>query len=512
MSSDADLKALGATTKGQGGTVCQTSNLTPASRATLSRCYSGGMKGTTVLEQHENGEFTKTIEPADLRAKHTKSAALWVPTVELSAWQQNPRDNDHAVPEVVKSIKRFGFAAPIIASPDGQIIAGHTRLKAALELRMPEVPVRFMDLDPGEAHLLALADNRIAEIADWDDDLLGDVLKDMEADGLDLGGIGWDVDELADLLGQNDPLPMEEDEVPEIQAEVHSKLGEVYELGPHRLMCGDCRASTDVSTLLDGVVVNVAFTSPPYASQRKYDESSGFKPIKPDAYVEWFETVQANVREHLAEDGSWFVNIKEHCEDGQRSLYVKDLTIAHVRAWGWMFVDEFCWRDTKNGVPGGWGNRFKDAWEPVFHFATTTKIRMDPTANGTESNAVFDYSPSTATTKTGSGLLGVKSTEERQGVARPSNVIEIAAASTGEHSAAYPVGLPSWFVRAFSDEGDAILDPFMGSGTTLIAAAQERRVAYGMEISPGYCDVIRRRWTRWARDHDQDPGTGALED
>ena len=159
------------------------------------------MKGTTVLEQHENGEFTKTIEPADLRAKHTKSAALWVPTVELSAWQQNPRDNDHAVPEVVKSIKRFGFAAPIIASPDGQIIAGHTRLKAALELRMPEVPVRFMDLDPGEAHLLALADNRIAEIADWDDDLLQDVLCEMEAEGLDLSGIGWDVDELALMIG-----------------------------------------------------------------------------------------------------------------------------------------------------------------------------------------------------------------------------------------------------------------------------------------------------------------------
>ncbi len=140
-----------------------------------------------------------------------EQAATWLPIGDLTPWADNPRENDHAVPEVAKSIKRFGFASPIIARPmDGgglEVIAGHTRLKAALELRMPEVPVRFMDLDPGEAHLLALADNRIAEIADWDDDLLGDVLKGMEAEGLDLGGIGWDVDELAGLLGHHDPLP-----------------------------------------------------------------------------------------------------------------------------------------------------------------------------------------------------------------------------------------------------------------------------------------------------------------
>ena len=479
------------------------------------------MKGTTVLEQHENGEFTKTIEPADLRAKHTKSAALWVPTVELSAWQQNPRDNDHAVPEVVKSIKRFGFAAPIIASPDGQIIAGHTRLKAALDLRMPEVPVRFMDLDPGEAHLLALADNRIAEIADWDDDLLGDVLKDMEAEGLDLGGIGWDVDELADLLGQNDPLPMDgsEDEVPEVQEEVHSRLGEVYELGPHRLMCGDCRASTDVSTLLEGVVVNVAFTSPPYASQRKYDESSGFKPIKPDAYVEWFGAVQANVREHLAEDGSWFVNIKEAADDGQKQTYVKRLILKHVDEWGWKWIEEFCWPRPALPLNPNMSRRFKNGWESVFHFAASTAYKFKPDDVRHETDGAFIYADQKAAGKmvggTAQGVGGgiMDPANKHGGLAFPSNVLaNMGGAKVVGHSAAFPVGLPSFFVKAYSDEGDAILDPFMGSGTTLIAAAQERRVAYGMEISPGYCDVIRRRWTRWAHTHNQEPGTGALED
>ena len=442
----------------------------------------------------------------------TGNAAEWVAIADLVPWDDNPRDNDEAAVKVAESIKRFGWGAPIVArAEDRMVIAGHTRLKAAALLGLDRVPVRFLDLDPVDARLLALSDNRVGEIAEWSDGL-GDVLRALDEQGAELDGLGWDADGLAELLEPEPPEPDgTEDDAPEVEDEVHSQPGEVYELGPHRLICGDCRNADTYRALLDGRKINVAFTSPPYASQRKYDESSGFKPIHPDEYVEWFDAVQANVREHLADDGSWFVNIKEHCDDGQRSLYVKDLTIAHVRRWSWMFVDEFCWRDTKNGVPGGWSNRFKDAWEPVFHFATTTKIKMHPTANGTESSAVFDYSPSTETTLTGSGLLGVKATPERDGIARPSNVIEVASASTGDHSAAFPVALPAWFVRAFSDASDAIFDPFLGSGTTLIAAAQERRVAYGMEISPGYCDVIRRRWTRYALKHGLEPGIGALD-
>lgn len=94
--------------------------------------------------------------------------------------------------------------------------------------------------------------------------------------------------------------------------------------------------------VLDGAKINVAITSPPYASQRKYDESSGFKPIRPNEYVEWYRPIAENIKANLTKDGSYFCNIKEHCDDGQRDLYVKDLTIAHVREWGWMFVDEFC--------------------------------------------------------------------------------------------------------------------------------------------------------------------------
>lgn len=116
-----------------------------------------------------------------------ESAAEWVATESLKAWGDNPRINDAAVAQVAASIKRFGFGAPILARrADNEVIAGHTRLLAALALKLPKVPVRFLDLDPADAHLLALADNKTAEIAEWNEQLLGAVLGDLRQKDLDL--------------------------------------------------------------------------------------------------------------------------------------------------------------------------------------------------------------------------------------------------------------------------------------------------------------------------------------
>ena len=443
------------------------------------------------------------------------AAATWEPIDSLTPWSKNPRKNDgEPVDRVAKSIERFGFAAPIVArASDRVIIAGHTRWKAARKLGMDKVPVRFVDLDPDQAAALALADNRLTEITPWDDAGLADVLRDLEAARVDLDGLGWDADALADILNSTEPIEASEtdDDVPEVEdGPAVSARGEVYHLGPHRLLCGDCREPSELAALVGQDVINVAFTSPPYASQRKYDESSGFKPIPPDEYVSWFEAVQAGVRKHLAPDGSWFVNIKEHCEDGQRHLYVKDLTIAHVRAWGWRLVDEFCW--TRGGVPGKWDNRFKNAWEPVFHYSVNgaIKLRHDNVAH--ESDDVIDYSA--ANEKTHSGFLSSAVGGRRSGLALPSNVVvansSAAQTDTGavKHDATFPIGLPEFFVKAFSDTDDVIFDPFMGSGTTMIAAAKNGRRALGTEISPKYCDLIRRRWHRYATEHGLDIGDG----
>lgn len=107
----------------------------------------------------------------------------------------------------------------------------------------------------------------------------------------------------------------------------------------HKLLCGDSRKPEDVARLFDGAKANIAITSPPYASQRKYDESSGFRPIHPDAYVEWFKAVADAVASVLAPDGSYFLNVKEHVDDGERSLYVMDLVLAHKRLWNWRYRD-----------------------------------------------------------------------------------------------------------------------------------------------------------------------------
>jgi hypothetical protein len=187
-----------------------------------------------------------------------------------------------------------------------------------------------------------------------------------------------------------------------------------------------------------------------------------------------------------------------------------------------MFVDEFCWRKTDNGVPGGWNNRFKNAWEPVFHFCRQQQIKFRPQAVGHVSEDCFDYSPENPKSTSGSGLLGTGARGEAagrpgaddddgrfRGIARPSNVIEAKTESTqGSHSAPFPRALVEFFVRAFSDAGDVVFDPFMGSGTTMAAAAALGRVGYGTEISPAYCDVILRRIAHLTGEEPVLAGTG----
>ena len=200
--------------------------------------------------------------------------------------------------------------------------------------------------------------------------------------------------------------PEAEEEVPEEPVEAVTRPGDIWVIGRHRLICGDCREFATVQQVLGGKSANICITSPPYAAQRAYDPSSGFRPVPPEEYVGWYADVAASIAAVLAEDGSYFLNIKEHADDGERNLYVKDLTIAHRRQWGWRFVDEFCWRKTDDGVPGGWGNRFKNAWEPVFHFSRRQKIKFRPKEVGHWSDDCFDYSPDNPKSTSGSGLLG----------------------------------------------------------------------------------------------------------
>jgi site-specific DNA-methyltransferase (adenine-specific)/site-specific DNA-methyltransferase (cytosine-N4-specific) len=436
------------------------------------------------------------------RARQVRPGATIERIGDLTADPANRRaHNARNLSMVVEALHHVGAARSIVIDEHNVILAGNGVTEAAAQagitkLRVIDasgdelIAVRRSGLTDEQKRALAIFDNRTAELAEWN---VGQLAADVKA-GLTLEPFFFE-DELRTMFaddgvkaGRTDP-----DVAPPTRA-TGIQSGDVFELGAHRLLCGDSASAAAAALVTAGRRAGLCVTSPPYASQRAYDPLSDFRPVPPDEYVAWFATIQSAIGGVLSDDGSYCLNIKEHCDGGQRHLYVKDLTIAHVRQWGWRFVDEFCWRDTKNGVPGGWPNRFKDAWEPVFHYCRQASIKFHALANGSSSDAVFDYSASSAKTKTGSGLLGVKATAERAGIARPSNVIECAAASTGGHSAAFPVALPIWFMKAFTDADDLVFEPFGGSGTTMIAAEQLGRACAAIEISPAYCQVIIDRW------------------
>lgn len=284
------------------------------------------------------------------------------------------------------------------------------------------------------------------------------------------------------------------DRAAELQAKWQVQPGDVWECAGHFVICGDCRDPETWTRLLQAAgveKVNGVFTSPPYAMQRK-EQYGG---VEADEYVEWWEAVQANVRANLAGDGSFFVNIKPHCEDGERVLYVFDLVLAMKRRWGWRFVDELCWKH--QGIPGRWNERFKNQFEPVYHFSTEkTGINhgavVKPFSDKSGVLSIYDGIDNRPA-KTGSPFRqGGKKSAEFDG-ALPGNVIEYPIGDADAHAAAFPVALPTFFVKAYSDAGDVWLDPFCGSGTTIVAAHNEGRRGLGIEQLEKYVAVILER-------------------
>ena len=206
----------------------------------------------------------------DEEKKELEVAAVWVDLNMLTEWADNPRKNQ-PVEEVARSIERFGFAAPIIARNNGEIVAGHTRFKAARDiLKLDRVPVRYMDLDPADARLLALADNKIAELALWDDEKLFDVIKKLREEQQDLSGLGWSDDEIQGFVDEvptfeleEQPDPIDEnqhDTIPD-NIEPRTKDGDIITIGDHVLHCGDC---IEVLKRIDDNHIDAIVCDPPY--------------------------------------------------------------------------------------------------------------------------------------------------------------------------------------------------------------------------------------------------------
>lgn len=254
---------------------------------------------------------------------------------------------------------------------------------------------------------------------------------------------------------------------------------------------GDCK---DVLAQIPDNSVDLIFTSPPYADQRK----STYGGIAPDRYVEWFEPIGAELLRVLKPSGTFILNIKEKVVEGERSTYVLELILA-LRRMGWLWTEEFIWHK-KNSFPGKWANRFRDAWERLLQFNKEKKFNMYQDAvkvpigdwAKTRLKNLSDTDMNRDNAKNGSGFGKNVSNWVGKDTVYPTNVVHLATECNNKnHSAAFPEGLPEWFIKLFTQEYDTVLDPFAGSGTTLAVAQRLHRHSIGIEILPEYHALIK---------------------
>jgi site-specific DNA-methyltransferase (adenine-specific) len=299
-----------------------------------------------------------------------------------------------------------------------------------------------------------------------------------------------------DGLGTTPEPPAPEDtRGQELQAAWGTAPGQVWACGEHRVVCGDSTQAA-VWAHLEGTVGTVrgCFTSPPYAEQR----AEAYGGVPAEGYVAWFRAVVEGLARVLAGEGSFFLNVKEHSEGIRRPVYVHELVVTMVRDWGWAYLDEFCW--PRPGVPGDPVERgkFKNMWEPVFWFARQVRPVFHPERAMHHSDKAIidtDYQPGLGSAQgTGRDFLGAK---ERRGpgLAYPGNRLPLfgSAEALGQ-PAAFPVDLPQWFLPVYSDVGDWWVDPFLGSGTMLMACAATGRRCWGVERDPRYVAITLERY------------------
>ncbi len=247
--------------------------------------------------------------------------------------------------------------------------------------------------------------------------------------------------------------------------------------------------------LLPDNSVDLIVTSPPYADQRK----STYGGIHPDKYVEWFLPISEQLLRVLKPTGTFILNIKEKVVEGERSTYVMELIIA-MRKQGWLWTEEFIWHK-KNSYPGKWPNRFRDSWERLLqfnkakHFNMYQEEVMIPMGDWakTRLKKLSDTDKIRDNSKVGSGFGKNISNWVDRDKAYPTNVLHLATECNNKnHSAAFPQELPEWFIKLFTKENDTVLDPFMGSGTTLSVANRMKRNSIGIEIVPEYYEMVRK--------------------
>ena len=384
------------------------------------------------------------------------------PIDKLLPYVRNARQHsDEQIAQIAASIAEFGFVNPILTGADGVLVAGHGRLAAARKLGLPTVPVVVLDhLTPTQRRALVLADNRLAELATWDDALLRIELEALQDDGFDLDLTGFDADALAELLADEEPQiegRTEDDAIPEMPEEPVSKPGDVWRLGPHRLVCGDATTAEAYARLFpDGERADMVFTDPPYnvnyANSAKDKLRGKHRPILNDALGEGFYDflfdALALIMAHTR--GAIYVAM---------SSSELDTLQAAFRAAGGHWSTFIIW--AKNTFTLGRSD-YQRQYEPILY--------------GWPEGATRHW-------------CGDRDQGDVWQIKKPQK--------NDLHPTMKPVDLVERAIRNSSRPGDVVLDPFGGSGTTLIAAEKAGRVARLIELDPKYVDVIVRRWQDW---------------
>ena len=371
---------------------------------------------------------------------------------EIIPYVNNPRKiSQNAIDNVASSIKNFGFKVPIIIDKDNEIVAGHTRILAAKKLGMEEVPcIVADDLTDTQVKAFRIADNKTAEFSEWDFDLL-----EVELEGLGDEFTGFDIDELGELFN-DDTEVIEDDFDEEPPEEPISKRGDIWQLGRHRLMCGDSTSEEDVAKLMNGVKADMVFTDPPYGMNLDTDYSK----------------MEGNGRK--GKTYSKVIGDNEDFKDDLIETVFKNFNYCkEIFLWG---VDYY--------------------FDLIPNFKNGNLIVWDKTL---QTNGDADYNSEFE-------LLWTKNRHKKEVI--HFNWFRYFGLSqqdikTREHPTQKPLQVITPFIEKYSNENDIIVDIYGGSGSTLIACEQLNRICYMMELDPKYVDVIVNRYISF-KESDED--------
>jgi DNA modification methylase len=413
---------------------------------------------------------------------------------DVVPYKGNPRRNDEAVEKVATSIKEFGFKQPIVVDKESVIIVGHTRLLAALRLGMKEVPVLVAgDLTPAQVKAYRLADNRVHEEAEWDEELLALELGDLSKMGFNLGTTGFDADEINALLNINQGglLPgVDENEVPETPSKPTTVNGELVQLGAHRVICGDSTDPFIIEKLFAGAKADAIFTDPPYnvnyeggAGKIQNDnmDDAKFRRFLVRAYGVMFRVLKDGGAVYVCHADTEGLNFRSaFIETGFKLagclIWCKDALVLGRSDYQWQHEP----------ILYGWKPTASHKWYGDRKSTTISEFSLTAPITVVKPN-VYRLRLGDQWFQISGEKLAIEELE--------TTVIKIARPKRNEdHPTMKPIALIDKMLRNSTKPKDIVFDSFAGSGSTLISCEKLGRVAYVCELEPKFVDVIVARW------------------